>query len=71
MCHRFQKRTGFALVTLLVVSMCFVIAITAVIEMHGDNPIENAADMVINKELGTNIDISDIMQRFDEPKKEQ
>ena len=63
-----REPRGIVLATMLVVCLCVGIAVISVVGFKGDNPIENAANDVINKELGTNIDISDIMQRFDEPK---
>jgi len=63
-----REPRGVVLATMLVVCLCVAIAVISVVGYQGDNAIENAANDVINKELGTSIDISDIMQRFDEPK---
>ena len=64
-----KEPKGIVLATMLVVCLCVAVAFISVVSFHGDNAIENAADDVINKELGTNIDVSDIMQRFDDPRK--
>lgn len=63
-----EKYQGSVIVTMIVVCMCIAIGVISVIEFHGDNPVENAADAVINKELGTQIDISDIMKKIDDKK---
>lgn len=48
------------------VLLALIIGAASVVYFKGDNPVEEAADAVINAELGTNIDISDMME---EPKK--
>lgn len=63
-----REPKGIVLATMLVVCLCVAVAVISVVSFHGDNAVENAANDVINKELGTSIDISDIMQRFDEPR---
>lgn len=64
-----KEPRGIVLATMLVVCFCVAVAVISVVSFRGDNAVENAANDVINKELGTNIYISDIMQRFDEPRK--
>ena len=55
------------MVTVIVVALCVVIGVLSVVDLKGDNPIENAASAIINKELGTDIDISDIMEEIHKP----
>lgn len=64
-----KEPKGVALATMLVVCLCVAIAVISVVGFHGDNAVENAANDVINKQLGTQLDISDIMQHLDEKNK--
>lgn len=63
-----NKYCGSAVITVIIVCFCLVIGVMSVIDMHGDNPLENAANRIINNQLGTSIDISDIMQKIDADK---
>lgn len=45
----------------IIAAIAVVVAVIATLKMGGDNPIENYADSVIEKEIGIKVDISDIL----------
>lgn len=59
-----KELPGAAVGMIITVVICVVVGVTSVIGLKGDNPVENAANAVINHELGINIDISDMMSEF-------